>query len=282
MADISVQLGDVQETLLATLYARAVETRKKRGLLRDVTADRMVERIDYDFSRFGASPMQFGSVLRTLILDEWVREFIDAHPGGTVVEIGAGLNTRFERLDNGRVHWVDLDLPDAMALRRRFFTDCDRRSLVAGSALEADWVDAVLAKPGPYFLVAEGVLLYFPPLQARLALAGFAEHFPGARVAFDTAGRWLVDNQDAPMFEKNVAASFRWACDEPTDIGGWGIGLTHRESRTLLQLPKRLARSLPPQTRTALGIARVALRGKARGYQVSLFDAVPEVPEQGR
>jgi O-methyltransferase involved in polyketide biosynthesis len=38
-----------------------------------------------------------------------------------MVELGTGLNTRFERLDNGRVHWFDLDLPDVMALRRVFF-----------------------------------------------------------------------------------------------------------------------------------------------------------------
>lgn len=279
MADISVQLGDVQETLLATLYARAVETGKKRGLLRDETAARMVARIDYDFTRFGRSPMLLGSVLRTLILDEWVREFLDANPGGTVVEIGAGLNTRFERLDNGRVHWVDLDLPDAMALRRRFFTECDRRKLVGASVLEEDWPDAVRALPGPYFFVAEGVLLYFPPAQVRLALAGLARHFPGAGLAFDTAGRWLVDNQDAPVFEKNVTASFRWSCDDPTVIGEWGLGLRHRDSRTLLQLPKRLARSLPPQTRATLGVVRAALRSRARGYQVSLFDLEPHVPE---
>ncbi|GAA2825237.1 class I SAM-dependent methyltransferase [Crossiella cryophila] len=279
MAQIQVQLGDVQETLLATLYARAVETGKKRGLLRDETAARMVARIDYDFTRFGRSPMLLGSVLRTLILDEWVREFIDAHPGGTVIEIGAGLNTRFERLDNGRVHWVDLDLPDAMALRRRFFTECDRRKLLGASVLAEDWPDAVRELPGPYFFVAEGVLLYFPPAQVRLALAGLSRHFPGAGLAFDTAGRWLVDNQDAPVFEKTVAASFRWGCDDPAEIAGWGLGLAHRESRTLLQLPKRLARSLPPQTRATLGVVRAALRSRARGYQVSLFDLEPHVPE---
>lgn len=280
MADISVQLGDVQETLLATLYARAVETGKKRGLLRDETAARMVARIDYDFAaRFGNSPMLIGSVLRTLILDEWVREFLDEHPGGTVVELGAGLNSRFERVDNGRVHWADVDLPDAMALRRRFFQECDRRRLISGSVLEEDWVAAVRALPGPYFLVAEGVLLYLPPAHVRLALAGLAQAFPGAGLAFDSAGRWLVDNQEAPVFEKHVAASFRWACDDPAEIGEWGLGLTHRDSRTLLQLPKRLARSLPPKTRATLGVIRAALRSRARGYQVSLFQTDPAVPE---
>jgi O-methyltransferase involved in polyketide biosynthesis len=36
-------------------------------------------------------------ILRTAIFDMWVRSFVAAHPNGTVVEIGTGLNTRFER-----------------------------------------------------------------------------------------------------------------------------------------------------------------------------------------
>lgn len=51
-------------------------------------------------------------MLRTVILDTWVRDFLAGHPAGTVVDIGTGLNSRFERVDNGQVHWIDLDLPD--------------------------------------------------------------------------------------------------------------------------------------------------------------------------
>ncbi len=62
-------------------------------------------------------------VMRSAILDAWVRAFLAGHPAGTVVEIGTGLNTRFERVDNGQSGWIDLDLPDVIELRRRFFAD---------------------------------------------------------------------------------------------------------------------------------------------------------------
>lgn len=44
-------------------------------------------------------------MLRTVLFDRWVADFLAAHPDGTVVEIGTGLNTRYERLDNGRGRW---------------------------------------------------------------------------------------------------------------------------------------------------------------------------------
>ena len=78
----------------------------------DPKAVEIVDSIDWDFQRIAQPRRMAGCVLRGALFDVWVREFRQRHPDGTVVEIGAGLNTRFERLDNGRVHWFDLDLPD--------------------------------------------------------------------------------------------------------------------------------------------------------------------------
>jgi hypothetical protein len=101
----SIQLGRVQETALVPLYARALESRRRRPILEDPKAVEIVDSIDWDFRRFGQRRRVVGCTLRSAMFDVWVREFLRRHPKGTVVEIGAGLNTRFERLDNGTVHW---------------------------------------------------------------------------------------------------------------------------------------------------------------------------------
>ena len=267
----SVRLGEVQETLLATLYARAVESGKKHALLDDPMAVRMVAAIDYDFSVFDGSPMLFGSVLRTLILDGWVRAFLAGEGAeGTVVEIGAGLNTRFERVDNGRVNWVDLDLPDAMSLRRDFFAETDRRHLLPASLLDDSWVPVVRERPGPYLFIAEGVLLYFRQDQVREAVRRVAGHFPGSRFAFDTAATRFIAGQDAPIFRKRVQASLTWACDRPADLAAWGLRL--RESRTLLDQPPEVRARLAPAHRLLLPAIRLLYRRQADAYRVNLFD----------
>ncbi len=122
-----VRLGAVQQTLFVPLAARAAETQRKHPVLRDPKAAEMVRSIDYDAAKYGRGAGGFVTVLRTAILDFWVRSFLAAHPAATVVEIGTGLNTRFERVDNGQVHWFDLDLPDTIELRRNFFADTERR-----------------------------------------------------------------------------------------------------------------------------------------------------------
>ena len=157
-----VRLGAVQETLFITLAARAHQTQRKHPVLRDPKAVELLQSIDYDAAKYGRGAGGSVTVLRTAIIDFWVREFLAAHPAATVVELGTGLNTRFERVDNGQVHWFDLDLPDTIELRRTFFADTGRRRMVAASVLDEDWLPAVAQSQGPYFFVAEGVLVYLP------------------------------------------------------------------------------------------------------------------------
>ncbi len=190
---MTVDLGAVQETLLIPLYGRADLTRQGSALIDDPKAAEMVEAIDYDFARFDGTPSLFGCVLRTRIYDHWISRWLREHPAGTVVEIGAGLNTRFERLDNGRVHWIDLDLPDAMELRRRFFVETDRRRLLAGSVLDGEWLDVVASSPGPWFFAAAAVLIYLPEADVRRTLGRVARRFPGSPIAFDTWGSWMLE-----------------------------------------------------------------------------------------
>lgn len=270
---VGAELGEVQETLLSTVYARAVESGKKHGLLNDPRAVEMVETIDYDFSKFDGSPTLLASIVRTLILDCWVREFLARHPAGTVVEVGAGLNSRLDRVDNGTVHWIDLDMPDSIALRREWFPESPRCRAVGASIFDETWVEAVKASPGPYFFVAEGVFLYFEEERVRQGLRGIARNFPGSHLAFDTAGQWLVEHQGDPVFKKEVPATFVWACDEPRELENWDAGLRLRESRTLVRLPREVRAKLPFVQRCLLPIVQLAYRRRARIYRMNLFTA---------
>ena len=176
---IQVELGPVQETLLIPLLARARETEKPRGLLHDPRALEIVRLLDYDFAKWEGGRSLAGAMLRARMFDRYVEGFLQSYPHGTVVELGCGLDTRFERLDNGKVRWFDLDLPDVIALRRRFFDDTPRRSMIAASLLDCAWMEQVEDAGGPWMFVAEAVLIYFDALDAQCAFSSLAGRFPG-------------------------------------------------------------------------------------------------------
>jgi O-methyltransferase involved in polyketide biosynthesis len=190
-----------------------------------------------------------------------------------VVEIGAGLNTRFERLDNGRVHWFDLDLPDIVELRREFFADSDRRTHIAASVLDAEWVAAVRRSSPPYLLVAETVFVYLEEAQVKAALAQIACGLPGATVALDTAARRAVDGGNRDHVKRKLAARFAWACEDPIAIQEWGIGLRLVESRTVADVPDGLWPRLPLPLRASLWFFGRFFPKLMNLYRLNLFVA---------
>jgi O-methyltransferase involved in polyketide biosynthesis len=263
-----VRLGAVQETLFITLAARARETQRKHPVLRDPKAVELLQAIDYDAAKYGRSAGGLITVLRTAIIDFWVREFLSAHPAATVVELGTGLNTRFERVDNGQVHWFDLDLPDTIELRRNFFADTGRRRMVAASALDEDWLPAVGQSQGPYFFVAEGVLVYLPEDQVMAALARIAARFPGALVALDTYPKRTFDQQRKLVARKGIEARWAWACDDPRSLERFGLEV--RQSATITRPPRGMRAQLPFGYRYLVPLAD-PLVGKA--MNLTLFRA---------
>lgn len=267
-----VRLGTVQETLLIPLYGRAVENRKQDAVLRDPRAEEIVASIDYDFGRFDNLPSLIGAVLRTSLFDRWVTEFLAERPDGTVVEIGTGLNTRYERVDNGRTRWFDLDLPDVIELRRTFFDDTPRRTMVAASVIDETWADAVAAESdGPYFFPAEAVLPYLAEPDVRHVVDLLAERFPGSLLALDTAGPSVISRQSEHDALSKVEAKMLWACADPADLAEWQPGARVLASHTLTSLPPQMYDELPTAYREMLsGLAEQRLP-QVEEYRLTLI-----------
>jgi O-methyltransferase involved in polyketide biosynthesis len=263
-----VRLGAVQETLFVPLAARAAESRKRRPILRDPKAVEMAESIDFDGRKYGRGAGGPVVILRTAIFDSWVRDFAAAHPGGTVLEIGTGLNTRFERAGNGSIHWIDLDLPDTIELRRRFFTETERRQMMTASVTDEAWLDAVAERPGPYFFVCEGVLVYLSEEEVTQALTRIAERFPGAMLALDSYSRRTLEWQHQMAARRNIAATWKWACDDPRSLERLGLRVV--ESTTITRPPAAVRAGLPTAYRFLLPLAD---RFVGRVFSLTLFRA---------
>jgi O-methyltransferase involved in polyketide biosynthesis len=267
----SIQLGQVQESLLVPLYARALDSLKKHPILKDPKAVEMVQSIDWDFRRFNQWRRVVGCTLRTAMFDEWVKGFLSRHPEGTVVEIGAGLNTRFERLDNGALHWFDLDLPDTVELRKKFFIDSERRVTLAASVVDPGWMAAVRESPGPYCFVAEAVFIYLTEPEVKAALAQIAANFPRLSIAFDTVTLQAINHENKDHARRKLDARFAWACEDPKEIERWKIGLRLVESRTPVDVPDSLRPRLSLPMRAAFRVFAKLFPKLTKAYQLNLF-----------
>jgi O-methyltransferase involved in polyketide biosynthesis len=189
--DVKIDLGAVQETLILPLWARAKEMEKKNPIVYDTYARDIVARIDYNFSKIETGQVadhQIVWAIRAYNFDNIVKTFLAHNSSALVVNIGAGLDTTFQRVDNGSVLWVNIDLPDVAALRQKLIPDSEREMTIAKSVFDFTWINDISqrTKGRSILFMAAGVLCYFEAQQIEILFRKLAKVYPSAHFIFDT------------------------------------------------------------------------------------------------
>jgi O-methyltransferase involved in polyketide biosynthesis len=231
MSEAPIQdLSGVAETSLAALYWRAMESQRPDALIKDEKAVALVTQMSSVFDRVRQIPMpellKAMRIVLTREFDRSVRDFLSRHSQAVVVHIGCGLDTRFERIDNGQVEWYDLDLPGVIDQRRKFIGDeGGRYHLLSCSVLESAWLEAVkVHSPLPFLFLAETVFVYFTEAQVKSLVLTLRDHFPGAELVFDgwrPFEVWL-GNRYFSLSNSQFAGLMRWGLWRGREIEGWG------------------------------------------------------------
>ena len=200
---VKVKLGGISATMLGCLWSRAQLSKEYSSLFYDAKAIELVERIDYDFS---ASDVPFEDIwfnisrkvnlpqfrlgtLRAKQFDEKAKAYIAEHPHASVVNIGAGLDTTFYRIDNGMIHWYDLDLPAVIDIRRQLLPEPDRVTYIAKSFLDPSWCTDINHTEDGVFMISGGVLGWFNEAQVKQFFSMLADNFPDGEIVFDAISR---------------------------------------------------------------------------------------------
>ena len=211
----AVDLTGVPETMLWPLWNRAAEARRTNRLIHDPMAAELVDRIDYDFAANFGKP-HVAHAIRARAFDDAIRDFLGRSTGEpVVVGLGDGLDTQLWRVDDGRVRWISIDLPEAVEVRQRLLPAHPRATSIGSSALDPAWLDAV---PGdsPPFISAAGLLMYFQPDEVVGLLTRIAERFPGAELVFDTI---------PPFFSRKTLRGFKVTKTYTAPPMPWGISV---------------------------------------------------------
>lgn len=226
---IKINLGEIQTTLLLPLYARAREMEKKDPLVCDNYAKDIIEKVDYDFSAFEKGEIENHQLiwaLRAYNFDNIVRTFLENNRDAVVINIGAGLDTTFKRLDNGTVIWINIDLPDVVALRQKLIPDTEREMTIAKSVFDFTWIDdiALKTKGRPLMIMAAGVLFYFETSEVKTLFCNLAKAYPLAHVVFDAMSWFAVWASNMTIMRNSgigSSARLKWHLKEASCLREW-------------------------------------------------------------
>jgi O-methyltransferase involved in polyketide biosynthesis len=261
---LRVDLSGAPQTMLATLYAKALDADFDNPILGDRYAKQIVERIDYDWRKTSITARRAPSVTtRSAHFDAWTQKFLSVHPEAVVVHLGCGLDSRFFRLQPGPgVEWYDVDYPEVVALRSQLYPVSDHYHVVAASVTNPVWL-ADIPADRPALMIGEGLTMYLTEQEGITLLRRVVEHFSSGELQFD-AFNWLgIKSQVLNSVVRRSGSTLRWAINGPGDIVAAVPGVRLLawerwfESDTFAQLP-RSSRMLGKAMALASAVANMA------------------------
>ncbi len=232
------KLKGVPETLLVPLWARATETKHDNPIIKDEKAVEIMDQIDYDFSKFkNQEPTLVSVAVRTELLDKAAKDFIGKYPNAAIINIGCGLDTRFLRVDNGKICWYDLDLPEVINIRKQFFTveenqrfsepqkskifeESERHKMIARSVFDYSWIDDINTNEH-ILIIAEGIFMYLTEQEVKDIMDKLAAAFKGSEMLLETTPASLVkqnQKQDLIKDQYQIEARLQWGIKKGKEI----------------------------------------------------------------
>jgi len=226
-------LEGAQKTLLLPLWARAKETLSTHPILTDKRAVEIVEGLHtcreyqstFDLMEKNLEPFyRLSQLIRAKCIDDEIKTYLCSHPKATVVNIGAGLDTTFERVDNGEIKWYDLDLPEVISLRDRFLSESGRRKNIAKSVLDLSWFDEIGPVQNGLIFAACGVFFFLEAKQMRRLICELANRFPGSEIVFDTMSKLFLTISNWTVLGKGGMGSnarLQWSIQSAAEMTKW-------------------------------------------------------------
>ncbi|MBQ8597446.1 MAG: class I SAM-dependent methyltransferase [Lachnospiraceae bacterium] len=191
-------MNGVNKTLYIPLYGKAYVSRKGI-ILEDKKAEEIWDKEQFELKGKSKSKwLAYYMGMRSAVFDEWVKSHLtyskkmdnmieDDESGKNkeciVLHIGCGMDSRACRVGSSAGHWYDVDFPDVIEERRKYYRENDTYHMLSADARETDWISSLPKTRA--IIVLEGISMYFKAEEMQRLLKGLTEHFTEVNVLMD-------------------------------------------------------------------------------------------------
>lgn len=208
-----LDLSQISKTLLLPLIGRATN-----NLLNDSEARQIMgiykSQLEPYF-KFCKEKYSDIWAARALFFDTEIRQTLTKNPQASIINLGAGLDTTFYRVNNGQINWIDLDLPEVINIRQELLTRNPQVTNITCSILDFTWLDKVVSLD---IVIAGGVLFYFTTAEVEEILTKITNKFPNAIILFDTISSRQKQKTIKRLKKMNLSVSIGWAIDRENEV----------------------------------------------------------------
>jgi len=190
------ELDKISKLSLIPLYTKA----KMNDFYSKVLVDNL--RREYNITVNYEAAFDRGCLKRGAIFDYLVSRWIVSNPEGRILNIGCGFCTRFWRLDNGSIYWIDSDFSnDILEVKKETFPKTKRYETIAYD-LRNSFHDIGVKYD---LVIAEGVLMYLPENRAKHIVSKRSVIFDAADPASNPGGPKLWSYEEENWKNMNIS-----------------------------------------------------------------------------
>ena len=223
-------MNSVNKTMYIPLYGKAYVSRKGI-LLRDPKAEEIWAAGGFPLKGKSKSKwLAYYMGMRAAVFDGWAAEQMEADPTAVVLHIGCGLDSRCLRVGTNGHNWFDLDFPDVIAERKRYFTETSEYKMRCADIRDAAWLSGM--PRGNAIVVMEGVSMYLTPEELTRTLAQLAGHFASVRLLMDCYTEFAVKASGVKNPIHDVGVTRVYGMDDPKAPESSGLRFTREYAMT--------------------------------------------------
>lgn len=253
-------MNEVNRTLYIPLYGKALVSR--RGIiLKDAKAEEIWAAEGFALKRKARSKwLAFYMGMRAAVFDRWLTERMEEMPEAVVLHMGCGMDSRVERVGTRGHHWFDVDFPEVITERRRYFQQTEHYKMLCGDARNPQWLEQIPKDEA--IVVLEGVSMYLRREELKGLLTAVSGHFSWVCVLMDCYTEFAAKASKVKNPIKDVGVTQVYGVDDPKSLECGGVTFAREGDMTPAELVDELAGVEKAVFRTlyAGGIARKMYR----------------------
>ena len=209
-------MNNVSKTLYIPLYGKALVS--KRGIILE---DKMAEKI-WDAEGFElrgkakSKWLAYYMGVRSAVFDRWVKEKIYAIPNAVVLHIGCGMDSRIRRVGNGRNLWFDVDFPEVIEERKKYYEESDTYKMIPGDARDAEWLSGISGDEA--IVVMEGISMYLKGEEIRGLFKALSDKFDKVHILMDAYSVFAAKMSKIKNPINEVGVTEVYGIDQPAEL----------------------------------------------------------------
>ena len=134
-----------------------------------------------------------------------------------ILHIGCGMDSRIERVGSMHHYWYDVDFPEVIRERRRYYQETDEYHMIESDVRNNDWIRS-LPNAQTVIVVMEGVSMYLRPEELKHLLQDLRSYFERLHILMDCYTTFAAKASKYKNPINDVGVTMVYGIDDPREL----------------------------------------------------------------